>query len=75
MNETFNIKEASQFLKCSESMIRKMVKNKSIPFFRVGNRLFFRKESIELWIKNMEFQNIQDNNYEAKIKPLNRGVI
>lgn len=75
MNETFNIKEISEYLKCSSSLIRKYVRNKSIPYFRVGNRLFFRKETIDLWIQNQELQNMQQETYDKKIKPLEREVI
>lgn len=74
-NISFNIKEASNYLKCSESILRKMIKNKSISYYRIGNRIFFRKETIDLWIKNQELQNIQNNNYEVKIKPLKNEVI
>ena len=75
MNETFNIKEASNYLKCSESILRKMVKNKTIRYYRIGNKIFFRKESIDLWIQNQEIQNVHSNNYEIKVKPLKREVI
>lgn len=75
MNDTFNVKEISEYLKCSESLIRKYVRNKSIPYFRVGNRLYFRKESVDLWIQNQELQNMQQEAYNKKIKPLERVVI
>lgn len=74
MNETFNIKELATYLKCSESLIRKYVRNKKIPYFKV-NRLYFRKESIDLWIQNQELQNMQQESYDKKIKPLERKVI
>lgn len=74
MNETFNIKELSEYLKCSISGIRNLVRSKKIPYYRIGNRIFFRKETIDLWIKNQEVQNIQSNNYEAKIKSLKSEV-
>ncbi len=74
MNDTFNIKELAEYLKCSESLIRKYVRNKSIPYFRVGNRLFFRKETIDLWIQNQELQNMQQDTYEKQIKPFESEV-
>lgn len=70
MNETFNIKEASIYLKSSISSLRKMVRNKSIPFYRIGNKLFFRKEAIDLWIYNQEQKNLNVDTYETKIKKL-----
>ena len=50
--QTFNIKEASEYLHCSVSMVRKMVANSEIPYFRIGNRLYFKKDLIDTWITN-----------------------
>lgn len=52
MNEVFNIKELANYLHCSESTIRKLVRNKVIPSFRIANRIFFRKNFIDMWINN-----------------------
>lgn len=73
-NETMNIKEVSEYLRCSISTIRNLVRNKEINSFRVGNRLFFRKSTINNWILQQEIGNMQDNNYETKIKPLKSEV-
>lgn len=75
MNDTLDIIELSIYLKCSVSVIRKLVRNNGIPFFRIGNRLFFRKESIDLWIKNQEMKNFQDKTYELKVMSLKSEVI
>ena len=34
-NIAFNIKELADYLKVSQSGIRKLIRNKSIPFFRI----------------------------------------
>ena len=55
------IKEVSNYLDLSESMIRKMVREKTIPFFRIGNRLKFDLIEINNWldsIKKMESERI-----------------
>lgn len=52
MNEVFNIKELANYLYCSESTIRKLVRNKVIPSFRIANRIFFRKNFIDIWMNN-----------------------
>ena len=39
MPEYLTIKEASQFLKCSQSTIRKMLKNGDIPFSRLNSSI------------------------------------
>ncbi len=52
MDEVFNIKELANYLHCSESTIRKLVRNKVIPSFRIANRIFFRKNFIDTWVNN-----------------------
>ena len=73
--ETFTIKEVADYLKVSQSGIRNLVRGRAIPFFRLGNRLYFKKSSIDLWINNQEIGNMRDNDFEVKIKPLKREVI
>ncbi len=48
------IKEVSNYLDISESMIRKMVREKTIPFFRIGNRLKFDLIEINNWLDNLK---------------------
>lgn len=74
MNETFDAKEVAEYLRCSVSGVRNLVRDRKIPFYRIGNRLFFKKSSIDLWINNQEFSNMQESDYEIKIKPLKREV-
>ena len=52
MNEVFNVKEVAEYLHCSQSTIRKLLKKKAIPSFRIAYRIFFKKEHIDLWINN-----------------------
>lgn len=61
--EVFTLKQLIEYLKCSESTIRKLVRNKAIPFFRLGNKLYFSKTAIELWVKQQEAVNLQVVNY------------
>lgn len=70
MNTIFNIKEMSEYLNCSVSCIRSLVRSKSIPYFRVGNRLNFNKTSIDNWISNQEMQNMQSQKDLIQIKRL-----
>lgn len=71
MNETFNIKEAAAYLHCSISTIRHLVRTKSICFYRIGNRLYFKRLSLEKWVEEQELQSMLDKENETKIKPLN----
>lgn len=42
-NETMNIKEIANYLKVSQSGIRNLTRNKSIPFFRIRKQIIFQK--------------------------------
>ena len=66
MNDTLDIIELSIYLKCSVSVIRKLVRNNGIPFFRIGNKLYFKKSAIDLWIQNQELKNSQYENTDFK---------
>lgn len=68
--EIFNVKELADYLKCSVSSIRTLVRNKQIPFFRINSKLNFQKEAIDNWVHNQEMQNMQQENYSNKIKIL-----
>ena len=43
MNEVFDVKELTRYLRCSDSTVRKLIKNKEIPNFRIENRIYFKK--------------------------------
>lgn len=61
-----NLKELSNYLKISKSMIRKLIYENDIPFYKVGNRYYFEKEIIQQWIiskhNNIEIGGIYDEN-------------
>ena len=61
MKEIYNIKELSNYLKISPSEIRKLVRQNQIPYFRVGNRIKFEKQSIKEWIENLEKDNSRNS--------------
>ena len=49
---TMNVIDTSKYLGCSQSMVRKLVRTKEIPFYKVGNKIFFKKSVIDWWISN-----------------------
>ena len=62
MNEeekVFDIKELKQYLRCSESTIRKLIRNKAIPNYRIASRIFFKKRLIDAWIQNQCLQSCE----------------
>ena len=50
--EVMTVKEVAEYLHCSQSTIRKLLKKKQIPSFRIAYRIFFKKDMIDLWITN-----------------------
>lgn len=64
--ETFTVSELAIQLKCSQSSIRKLVKNNEIPFYNIGRKTLFRKEAIDDWVHKQEM-NIEDNTLQGGI--------
>lgn len=52
----YDLKELSNYLKVSVSEIRKLVRSKRIPHFRIGNRIKFDLNKINKWLENLEEQ-------------------
>lgn len=55
-------KEAAAYIGCGYDQILKMVRQKQIINYRIGRRVFFTKESLDLWISNLEAQSVQEEN-------------
>ena len=51
-----NVKELAEYLHCSVSTIRNLVRNNEIPYFRVGVKICFRQSAIDRWIYERERQ-------------------
>lgn len=58
-DQTLDVKEAASFLRVSTWMIYDMVRKKKIPFFRIGNRIFFRKKDLETMITEQIQNNVK----------------
>lgn len=48
------IEEIAKYLDVSVPLVRKLVRAKMIPYFRIGNRLKFKISEIEKWIENKQ---------------------
>lgn len=57
--QIFSVKEVAEYLECSQSSIRSLVRDNAIPFFRIGVKLNFNKDAIDNWIHRQEIQNMQ----------------
>ena len=51
--EICNIKDLSLYLKVSTSEVRKLVREKKIPNFRIGNRIMFDIVEINKWLEKL----------------------
>lgn len=54
MKENYDIKELASYLNISISQIRKLVRQRDIPYFRIGKKLLFNIKKINLWVENLE---------------------
>jgi len=69
-DEIMNIRELSNFINCSVSTLRKLIYEKSIPFFKVRSKYLFRKSSILAWLKNKELYTFKANHKQNKIESI-----
>jgi excisionase family DNA binding protein len=51
--------EAAAYIGCRYDKLLQMVRLKQIPHYRIGRRVFFTKETLTLFIENLEKQSIQ----------------
>ena len=56
----FNVEELSEYLHISKSSIRKLVRTNQIPYYRILSRIFFDKNSIDLWIEKQQINELCD---------------
>ena len=56
VKEICNIKDLSYYLKISISEIRKLVREKKIPNFRLGNRIMFDLNEVNKWVEKLAEQ-------------------
>ena len=57
--QRMSVKEAAPYIGASEYKLREMVRMKQIPAYKVGSRIYFRKDSIDAWITQQERENCQ----------------
>ena len=56
-NVMLDVKECSDYLNISVSLLRKLVKRKEIPHNRVGIKILFSRNEIDKWIRNNQINN------------------
>ena len=48
--QILTLKEASAYLNCSISLLRKMIYKNEIPYFKLHSKYFFKKEILDEWL-------------------------
>jgi len=48
--DVFDMKEAMSYLKLSKGTMYRLTMDREIPHYKVGRRLYFRKEELDGWI-------------------------
>ena len=51
-NELMTVDEVAKYLKTKKSSIYDKVHSKSIPFLKYGNSLRFKKNHVDIWLRN-----------------------
>ena len=71
--EVFDIKEATAYLKLSKSTMYRMTMDREIPHYKVGKRLYFRKDELDAWINKGKVETQEEISEQADQFLLRRG--
>lgn len=59
---TLTAKEAAEYLEISYWLITQLVRRKQIPCSRVGKRILFRKEALDIYLSKKENDSLEQIN-------------
>ncbi len=68
--EVMNVKQVAEYLNCSQSSIRNLVRDKKIPVFKINSKLNFNKEAIDNWVHSQELMSLQPKETNTNIRAL-----
>ena len=63
--EILSIKQAAIFLNSKVTTLYEKTSAKTIPHFKKGNRLYFKREELEAWIQKGKVKTVEDIQAEA----------
>lgn len=49
-SEILNLKETSLYLHCSISLLRRLIYENEIPYFKLHSKYYFKKEILDKWL-------------------------
>ncbi|NMB96109.1 MAG: helix-turn-helix domain-containing protein [Clostridiaceae bacterium] len=61
INDTMKSKEAAEYLGITEYRLRTLTKQGEIKHFMAGNRFLYKRESLELWLVEIQEASIRKN--------------
>lgn len=51
-DRVLDVRDVAMFLKISESIVRRLIKERRIPFFQIEGRYLFYRPAVEEWIRH-----------------------
>lgn len=63
-----NVKECAEYLRCSVSSVRKMIRNNEIEFFRIGAKINILQDDIDMWIEKCKTKDRNKYNNDLRIR-------
>lgn len=61
MKQTITVKEVADYIGVSKDVIYQLVREHQIPHLRIGRRILFRKEALNVWMDKQELISVQFN--------------
>lgn len=63
--DVFDVLEVASYLKMGKSSVYKLTMDRQLPHYKVGKRLYFRKEEIDTWINKGKVKTQEEINEEV----------
>lgn len=54
-----SVKEAALYMGVSKDTIYELTRKKNIPHLRLGRRILFRKNALDIWMREMEKSSLE----------------
>lgn len=52
LDRVLDVRDVALFLRISESIVRRLIKERRIPFFQIEGRYLFYRPAVEEWIRH-----------------------
>ncbi|MBY0005739.1 helix-turn-helix domain-containing protein [Priestia aryabhattai] len=71
--QTMSVKEAALYIGVSKDTVYELTRKKNIPHLRLGRRILFRKNALDIWMCELEKSSLKgiDNSCLSKGLELN----